>query len=113
MSIILISGGLDSATSTAWAIRNTSPPHVPLSFYYGQRHAKEQYYAAKLCEHFDLPRPREINLGQAFAVIGGSSLTSGLVHGNPSTEKVERTESELPPSFVPGRNLIFLSIAAA
>lgn len=113
MSIILVSGGLDSATSLAWALENTAGPHIPLSFYYGQRHSREQESAARLCEHYRLPAPRTINLAQAFAVIGGSSLTSGLVHGNPSIEAVERTPSELPPTFVPGRNLIFLSVAAA
>lgn len=113
MSIILVSGGLDSATALAWALENTKAPHIPISFFYGQRHAKEQQCSADLCRHFQIPQPRNVNLAQAFSVIGGSSLTSGLVHGNPSTEAVERTESDLPPSFVPGRNLIMLSIAAA
>lgn len=113
MSIILVSGGLDSATALAWALKETPPPHIPISFFYGQRHSKEQYYAQELCNHFSIPSPRNVNLAQAFAVIGGSSLTSGLVHGNPSTEQVERTPSKLPSTFVPGRNLIMLSVAAA
>src|SRR4051812_37057803 len=95
-AIVLVSGGLDSATALAWAI-DKGYNCLPISFFYGQRHAKETMYAAKLCEHFDLPLPRNVNLAQAFAVIGGSSLTSGHVEGNPSTQKVERTESELPP----------------
>src|SRR5262245_33092255 len=113
MSVILVSGGLDSAVALSWALKQTPPPHIPVSVFYGQRHAREQFSASRLCEHYDLPAPRQIQLAQAFAVIGGSSLTSGLVSGNPSTEEVHRTESELPPTFVPGRNLIFLSIAAA
>jgi 7-cyano-7-deazaguanine synthase len=114
MSILLISGGLDSAVATAVALsERPNEQHIPLSFFYGQRHAIERQYAHLLCSHFSLPLPRNINLAQPFAVVGGSSLTSGLVHGNPSTEKVERTEDDLPPSFVPGRNLIFLSLAAA
>jgi 7-cyano-7-deazaguanine synthase len=113
MSIILISGGLDSAVSTKWALDNTKGPHIPLSFYYGQRHAKEQQCATALLSQFGLPPATEINLAASFAIIGGSSLTSGLVHGNPSIEQVERTESDLPPTFVPGRNLIMLSIAAS
>jgi 7-cyano-7-deazaguanine synthase len=113
VSILLISGGLDSAVATAWALQHTASPHIPISFFYGQRHAIERDYASRLCDHFGLAQPRNINLAQAFATIGGSSLTSGLVHGNPSLEEVERTESDLPPSFVPGRNMIMLSVAAA
>lgn len=113
MSIILISGGLDSATSLAWALDTLEPPHIPISFFYGQRHAKEQVCAKELCKHFHLEEPRQVNLQEAFRSIGGSSLTSGVVSGNPSEEKVERTASDLPPSFVPGRNLIMLGVAAS
>jgi 7-cyano-7-deazaguanine synthase len=69
--------------------------------------------AQLVCEHYGLPSPRYINLSQAFYMIGGSSLTSGNREGNPSEEAVDRTPSDLPPSFVPGRNIIMLAVAAA
>lgn len=115
MSIVLVSGGLDSATALAWALRNTKGPLHALSFQYGQRHNDmETRAAAQLCELYRVPL-RTVNLVQAFAVIGGSSLTSGMATGNPSKEEgtFERTPSDLPPTFVPGRNLIFLGIAAS
>jgi 7-cyano-7-deazaguanine synthase len=116
-AIVLLSGGLDSATALAWAIKEcggTPGDHiVPISFFYGQRHYVERDYAYELCDHYGLQMPVNFDLSQSFIAIGGSALTSGVVDGNPSTEEVHRTQSDLPPSFVPGRNLIFLSVAAA
>lgn len=115
-AIVLVSGGLDSCTALAWA---RSPEGgkfdeiLPISFAYGQRHSREIEACRQICEYYRLPEPRYFNLTQAFLMIGGSSLTSGVREGNPSTEVVNRTPSDLPPSFVPGRNMIMLSIAAA
>jgi len=111
-AIVLVSGGLDSCVSTAWAL-SEGYACIPINFAYGQRHAREIIASELVCEALGLPTPRTFNLTQPFALIGGSSLTSGIRTGNPSTEAVERTPSNLPPSFVPGRNLLFLGIAAA
>jgi len=110
-TIVLLSGGLDSAAALAWALAQTPGPHTCISFYYGQRHSREREAASAICLAHGLHPPYSFNLAQAFSVIGGSSLTSGLVHGNPSTEPVDRTSDALPPTFVPGRNLVFLSLA--
>lgn len=112
-SIVLVSGGLDSCVALAWAHKHLGPDILPISFAYGQRHAREVAAAERICEHYHLRTPRYINLAQAFTMIGGSSLTSGLRGDNPSTEAVQRTPSDLPPTFVPGRNIIMLSVAAA
>lgn len=119
-AIVLLSGGLDSATALAWTIKQMDiekgPPISerlkPISFFYGQRHYVERDRAFELCDHYGLDMPINFDLSQTFIAIGGSALTSGSVDGNPSTETVNRTPSDLPPSFVPGRNLIFLSVAS-
>lgn len=111
-AIVLVSGGLDSVTALAWA-KQQFGEITPVSFYYGQRHHVERRYAAELLDEMGLNQPINIDLSQAFITIGGSSLTSGTVHDNPSTEEVDRTQSDLPPSFVPGRNIMMVSAAAS
>lgn len=113
MSVVLVSGGLDSCVALAWAKKNLGDDILPLSFAYGQRHSREIISAERICEFYSLPTPRYVNLAQAFTQIGGSSLTSGVRSGNPSSEEVTRTSSELPPTFVPGRNIIMLAVAAS
>lgn len=115
MSIVLVSGGLDSAVALAWAIKRlgSGEPITPISFYYGQRHEKEMDQAAELCNHFGIPEPVFFDLSNVFGQIGGSSLLDQVSDENPSTETVDRTKSELPPTFVPGRNAMFLTVAAS
>lgn len=114
MAVVLVSGGLDSTVALAWAKKHlTHESIIPISFAYGQRHSREVAAAERVVEHYGLPTPRYINLSQAFHMIGGSSLTSGLREGNPSTEEVSRTLSDLPPTFVPGRNIIMIAVAGS
>src|SRR6186713_2329710 len=102
-NIVLVSGGLDSCVALAWAQEFLGKDTLPVSFAYGQRHSREIAAAERICEFYGLPSPRYVNLAQAFTQIGGSSFTSGLRNDNPSVEHVDRTESDLPPTFVPGR----------
>ncbi len=103
-AVVLLSGGLDSATSAAIALQDGYEV-IALSFRYGQRHEKElqaSQTVAKILgiqEHFIV----DINLGQW----GGSSLTDtslSLPH-----EGVK--EGVIPSTYVPGRNTVFLAIA--
>jgi 7-cyano-7-deazaguanine synthase len=102
MAVILLSGGLDSATALAWALRNLAPPHTCISFDYGQRHDRELLASQDLCSDSNLAPPQLFYMQNVFSIIGGSSLTSG----------VPRCIDAFPATFVPGRNLIMLSIAA-
>jgi 7-cyano-7-deazaguanine synthase len=103
-AVVLLSGGLDSATTAAIAI-NEGYEAIALSFRYGQRHAKELsaakqiVKALKIKEHFIV----DINLSQW----GGSSLTD-LSIDLPQTG----VQPDLIPStYVPGRNTVFIAIA--
>ncbi|MEM9541146.1 MAG: 7-cyano-7-deazaguanine synthase QueC [Cyanobacteria bacterium P01_E01_bin.42] len=103
-AIALLSGGLDSATSTAIAI-SEGYEAIALSFRYGQRHEKELAAAQKVAAHFNIQEHFiiDINLAQW----GGSSLTD-------TTLKLPKEGVEanvIPSTYVPGRNTVFLAIA--
>ncbi|HEY9769667.1 MAG TPA: 7-cyano-7-deazaguanine synthase QueC [Coleofasciculaceae cyanobacterium] len=103
-AIVLLSGGLDSATTAAIAIAEGYEV-MALSFQYGQRHQKELVAAQKIAktlgikEHF----VTEINL----SAWGGSSLTDESM-----TIPIDGIQSDVIPStYVPGRNTVFIAIA--
>jgi 7-cyano-7-deazaguanine synthase len=105
-AIVLVSGGLDSATALAWAV-SQGWECVPISFRYGQRHIVELEAAIAVCASLACPAPRVIDLDpEAFAA---SSLTG--------TGEVPRGRSEhemaegIPSTYVPARNTIFLAYA--
>jgi len=107
-AIVLLSGGLDSATCLALALEDGFDP-VALSFRYGQRHAVELDAAAAIAaaagvEHVVV----DIDL-RAF---GGSALTADIdVPKHDSVDAIDA--STVPVTYVPARNTIFLSFALA
>jgi len=105
-AVVLVSGGLDSATTLAIARRDGFEPFA-LSFDYGQRHRFELEAARRVCEATGVMRHLIFELD--LRSIGGSSLTSDL------PVPKDRSESEMtagiPTTYVPARNTIFLSVA--
>jgi 7-cyano-7-deazaguanine synthase len=103
-AVILLSGGLDSATSAAQAIADGYEA-IALSFRYGQRHEREllaaQQVAAALHirEHFIV----DVNLAQW----GGSALTDARI----DVPIAGVRSGEIPITYVPGRNTVFIAIA--
>lgn len=104
-AIALFSGGIDSTTTLAIAIDTGFNP-VALSFNYGQRHRFELQAARSVIKQF--PDVRHIVLDLDLRQIGGSALTSSM-----DVPKLRKLDESIPVSYVPGRNLIFLSLAAA
>jgi len=104
--VILLSGGLDSATVAAWKIREGAVLHG-LTFIYGQRHSLETERARKLAEtlgilpHHLVPLPIEL--------FRGSALTESDIRV-PEDQEIGNT---IPATYVPARNLVFLSMAVA
>ena len=105
-AIVVLSGGQDSTTCLYWALEHFDPKEVQaVTFDYGQRHRIELDCARDVAkyagvEHSVLP----IN---TFAALGGNALTQEDID-------VEAMPDEgLPNTFVPGRNLVFLTFAAA
>jgi 7-cyano-7-deazaguanine synthase len=108
-AIVLLSGGLDSSTTLAIAIAQGFTPHA-ISFRYGQRHNRELAAAQAVGRHFGVRdhKVMEIDL-RAF---GGSALTADAI-AVPHERSSEAMSHGVPVTYVPARNLIFLSFATA
>jgi 7-cyano-7-deazaguanine synthase len=105
-AVILLSGGLDSATTAAIARRDGFDLYA-LSVDYGQRHKFELQAAARVARAMGVRRhvTLAIDLGQ----FGGSALTDHI--DVPKDRDVERMDQEIPVTYVPARNTILLSLA--
>jgi len=102
-AIALLSGGLDSATAAALALEQGDRV-IGLSFDYGQRHRRELDAAAAVAEQLGLAEHHCISVN--LASWGGSALTDSSI--SIPTEGVE--EGRIPPTYVPGRNTVFISV---
>jgi 7-cyano-7-deazaguanine synthase len=107
-AIVLSSGGLDSTTLMALA-QNQGFEIYSLSFDYGQRHAFELDAARKVAETFSVEMHLVINID--LKKIGGSALTDNIDVPKDRTE--DAMISEIPATYVPARNTIFLAYALA
>ncbi|MEJ7812975.1 MAG: 7-cyano-7-deazaguanine synthase QueC [Gemmatimonadaceae bacterium] len=108
-AVVLLSGGLDSTTVLALAKRDGYEPYA-LTFAYGQRHQAETDAARRVAERAGVARHvvMEIDL-RAF---GGSALTAASIPV-PKRRSAEAMSAEIPVTYVPARNTIFLSFALA
>jgi len=103
-AVVLVSGGLDSATVLAMANSDGYECYA-LSFDYGQRHSAELESAKKVAETFNAVEHQVLHLD--LNVFGGSALTDTSID-------VPTSEAEgIPVTYVPARNTIFLSMAMA
>ena len=114
-AVVLFSGGIDSTTTLAIAEAEGLDIYA-LSFDYGQRHKIELEYARKIAENFDLKKHLVINFD--LREISGSALTSDIevpINSQKAGKQGSGEEKELniPVTYVPARNTIFLSFALA
>lgn len=105
-AVVLLSGGLDSATVLAIA-QDLGFDVAALSFRYGQRHAVELDAAKKIAAARGVRRRQTVDFD--LRQFGGSALTSEIEV--PKHERVEEIASDIPVTYVPARNTIFLSFA--
>ncbi|MDX8392317.1 MAG: 7-cyano-7-deazaguanine synthase QueC [Mariprofundaceae bacterium] len=105
-AVILLSGGLDSSTALAWAVKEKGWRCYTLAFDYGQRHRIELEASKRVAASFDVLEHRVLRVD--LASIGGSALTSDI-----AVPKDQQESNSIPITYVPARNLIFLSMAAA
>ncbi|MGI6091420.1 MAG: 7-cyano-7-deazaguanine synthase QueC [Veillonellaceae bacterium] len=103
-AVVLLSGGLDSTVCMAVA-NSKSYELYPISFNYHQRHNRELSCAHKVAEHYKVARHLVIETNME--AIGGSALTDK----NISVPAGDVTRQDIPVTYVPARNLIFLSYA--
>jgi 7-cyano-7-deazaguanine synthase len=107
-AVVLSSGGIDSTTAMAIAHAQGFAIYS-LSFRYGQRHVLELDSAYKVSKALEAKEHLIVDID--LAKIGGSALTGAFEV--PKGQHNEETEREIPITYVPGRNTIFLSYAMA
>ena len=108
-AIVLLSGGLDSATALAWAADRGRSCHA-LSFRYGQRHAVELEAAARVAAAVRVASHRVLSLD--LGGIGGSALTSAGLEVPKGRSEAEIGQG-VPITYVPARNTLFVAHALA
>lgn len=103
-AIVVFSGGQDSTTCLFWALKQFD--HVTaITFNYGQRHAQEIEVAKKICKDFSVDH--QILDMSLLSQLSPNALT------NHDIEVSKGNDGKLPSTFVPGRNLLFMSFAGA
>jgi 7-cyano-7-deazaguanine synthase len=107
-AVVLVSGGLDSATALAVA-KSQGFDCFPVTFDYGQRHDVELQAARRVCDSLDVRPPRVIKLD--LRAIGGSALTDDI--DVPRDRNAQEMASGIPVTYVPARNTLFLTYALA
>ncbi len=105
-AVVLLSGGIDSTTALAIAKRDGFEPCV-MSFRYGQRHDRELESARLVCKSMGVSQRIEVVID--LRQIGGSALTDNIEVPKSRTET--DIAGEIPVTYVPARNTIFLSYA--
>ena len=105
-AVVVLSGGQDSATCLALAVKKFGADRVAaITFRYGQRHALETKYAKALAKRFGIVRHQVVSLGFY------KSLTTNALMSQ--TAKIEKKRgASCPTSVVEGRNAVFLTLAA-
>lgn len=108
-AVVLLSGGLDSATAAAIA-KDEGFEIYGLTFRYGQKHGVEIESAGKVACFLAFKSARIVDLPisdllDSALLVGGAEVPKG--------KKAEESRIAIPPTYVPSRNLIFLSIATA
>ena len=113
-AVVLLSGGLDSSVLLHYVARSLgkTPIHA-LSFNYGQRHAKELECAQWQADAVDAEVHRVLDVSFLGDVVkGATALVSGGT-AVPDMDTLSGVQRDQPPTYVPNRNMILLSVAAA
>jgi 7-cyano-7-deazaguanine synthase len=105
-AVVLLSGGIDSATTLAIA-KSSGFEVYAISFRYGQRHIFEIRAAKKIAEKIGVEKHLIMDID--LSSFGGSALTDDIPV--PKEDKVENIGKDIPVTYVPARNIIFLSLA--
>ncbi len=103
-ALVVLSGGQDSTTCLFWALKQFDEVHA-LGFTYGQKHTHEVEIAAEICAEQQVPY--EVMDVPLLGQLGSNSLTDTTLEMD-----TDKPAGGPPNTFVPGRNLFFLSIAA-
>ncbi len=104
-ALVLTSGGQDSTTSLCWAMKNFKDVET-ISFNYNQKHVNEIDIAKKIVSKLDITH-KTVDISFISQIV-----QSDLFQGEDDFSQINKNGEELPSSFVPYRNMLFLTIAA-
>ncbi len=105
-AVVLTSGGQDSTTCLVWALQNFRKVHA-ISFFYNQKHSNENDIARRICEKLSVPfKLVDISFMKDLVI-------SNLFKGGGDLNEKHQSSNSVPSSFVPYRNLLFLTLASA
>lgn len=110
-AVVILSGGLDSTTCMGIA-KDQGYELYPITFDYGQRHRIEIDNARKVSDYYGVSQRHKIIKLDFLRDFGGSALTDEQI-AVPDMTKEGAQDGEIPVTYVPGRNLLFLSIATS
>ena len=105
-SLVLVSGGQDSATCLFWALKKFKTVEA-ISFYYAQKHSKEIEIAESLCKQLNI-RHKKVDISFLKDLV-----ISNLFNNKKNINKAHILNKNVPSSFVPYRNMIFLTLSSA
>jgi 7-cyano-7-deazaguanine synthase len=105
-AVVLLSGGMDSTTTAAIALNRGFDVHA-LTFRYGQRHAAELDAARRVVDRLGLRQ--HVVLEIDLRAFGGSALTGEVAI--PKDTPIDQIGQQIPPTYVPARNTVFLAFA--
>ncbi len=108
-AVVLLSGGMDSATTLAIARHRGHHPLYALSISYGQRHARELLSARRVARHYGATL---VTMTLPLAKVAPSALTRSDIPV-PTGRSAAEIGRGIPATYVPARNTVFLSIALA
>ncbi len=119
-AVVILSGGLDSTTCMGIA-KEEGYELYPITFDYGQRHRIEIENAKQVADHYGVSERQKVIKLDFLRDFGGSALTDDSIEVPNVMNKATGTDSapreaeasEIPVTYVPGRNLLFLSIATS
>ena len=107
-AVLLLSGGLDSTTMLAYALRRGYAVHA-MTFRYGQRHSTEIEAAQRVARHYGVTDHVVVDID--LRTFGGSALTAEIPV--PKNRSADAMATGIPITYVPARNTIFLSFSLA
>ncbi len=113
-AVVLLSGGIDSSTLLHYVRRTVGIESIyALSFRYGQRHSRELGAAAEQADHVGVCEHRILDISGFGDLTAGGSVLTDQNSEIPDLASIPETERQQPPTYVPNRNMVLLSLAAA
>lgn len=113
-AVVLLSGGLDSTTLLHWlAAKLRGRPLYACSFHYGQKHSRELEMARWQARAAGVKEHRTVDLSVMAGLIEGASALTDAAVPVPNLDELTPDQRSQPPTYVPNRNMVLLSMAAA